>query len=172
MNSLNRKTRLVSSIIIALIVVFSANAVAQSYQYKINTANRLIVYNAEMILSFAHVTVDYLQIKPEFRKDYQGNRFGLTYTFIYAEENDPTDRGYVTIEFVFDRNGKLDYLREINRSSFWPTFVGADAVIELLLAAFAEFNPELAANPDFQKLRNNRLSSKEILVGLLKLKEN
>lgn len=131
------------------------------------SADRTVRREAKVILGMAYPTNKGLKnVDLDEARRLPGGGYALRYTFDYTDsDRDPAD---MTLDFVFDQAGKLQEIRIVNQSSFFPPFLTAKLFLEVIKAALRN-DPKMSREPDVQKLLMVN-DPREFLVAYLNFK--
>lgn len=117
---------------LAAVTLVSLVGTIRADQIEERKAQRLLEHNAETIHKFAYLTVEHKSAEFDGTRRRSDGSFSHIVTFNGSYEN---SKGYFTLEFVFDKDGKLLSMKESGRSWLFAPF----AESKLALAAFKGF---------------------------------
>ncbi len=153
------------AVIAALVFVGGASAKAADNTPAENGAIRHLEAHAEIIAGFAYPTVTHIKSEYDGGVRERDGAFKLTYAY-RGSWSDST--GYFSLNFHYNRDGRLLRISDGPRSWFFPPFTTSDVLLEVVKAVIEE-EPELRDDAAIQAVMRTG-SVRKILVEIINVK--
>jgi hypothetical protein len=135
-----------ASLILSVIAVVTAAVQADEIEER--KAQRLIAGHAETIHQFAYFGVKHKSLEFDGARRAKDGSFKHVFTFNGTSEG---KTGYFTLEFAFDKDGKLISMKEGGRSWILAPFDQSKLLLAVFKGLVTEFAKDPAIKPETKK---------------------